>query len=73
LEKSVALSVFHVLKSQTIELRHVIIVESVKDLAPIFATAHQAQLAQSTQLVGHGGFGHFELGGKLTHIHFAFE
>jgi hypothetical protein len=60
-------------KAEAVQLYHVIVVEGVKDLAPILATAHQAQLAQPAQLVRHGRFTHLKLRGKLTDIPFAFQ
>jgi hypothetical protein len=51
----------------------VVIVESVVDLAAVFAASHEAQLAQSAQLMGNGRFGHFELGGKVSNIQFPLE
>jgi hypothetical protein len=64
---------FHMLQAQAIELGNMVIIESVIDLATVLAAVHQAQLAQSAQLVRHSRFAHRELRGEIPNVHFAVE
>ena len=61
------------LQPEAIEFGNMIIIESIIDLAPVLAAVHQAQLAQSAQLVGYSRFAHRELRGEIPNVHFAVE
>ena len=61
------------LQAQVIKFGNMVIIERIIDLAPILAAVHQAQLAQSAQLVGHSRFAHRELRGEIPNVHFAVE
>jgi hypothetical protein len=61
------------IQPQAIEFCDVIVIESVIDLPPVFASADQSQLAQSSQLVRHCGLSHLEFCGDVTHVHFPFK
>lgn len=63
----------HVIETHAIEFRHMVIIQGVKHLSPLLATAHEAHLTQSAQLMRDGRLGHLELRGNLAHVHFAFE
>ena len=63
----------YVLEPKAIEFCNVVIIERVKDLAPILAAAHEAQLAQSAQLVRDSRFGHLELRGEVTNVHLTLQ
>ena len=63
----------YVLEPKAIEFCNVVIIERVKDLAPVLATAHEAQLAQSAQLVRDSGLRHLELCGEVTNVHLALQ
>ena len=45
------LAMLHVVKPHAIQFRHVVIIQGIKDLPAILATANQSHLTQSTQLV----------------------
>lgn len=63
----------YVLQSETIEFCDVIIVERVKDLAPVLPAANQPQLTQSAQLMRDGRLSHLKLCRELTDVHFILE
>src|SRR5512139_870163 len=60
-------------KSQTIELRNMVVVERVIDLPPVLAAAHQSHVTQPAQLMRHRRLAHFELRGKIANIHLPLE
>jgi hypothetical protein len=50
-----------------------LIMKCVKDLPPFFARADEAHLAQSSQLMRHGGLGHFESFRQSADAHLALD
>ena len=63
----------YVVESHAIELRHMVIVQSIVNLPSILAAAYKPHLTQSAQLMRNGRLGHSELNCDLTDIHFAFK
>ena len=64
---------FYMIETQAIELRHVVIVKSIKDLTPVLPAAHEPQLTQSAQLVRNSRFCHYELTGEIPDVFFTFQ
>jgi hypothetical protein len=56
----IKLSVLDVIEPEGEKPRDVVVVERVEDLPARFPRADEVHLAQSTQLMGDGGFGHAE-------------
>jgi len=64
---------FHVVQAQTVQPGYVVIVEGIVHLSAFLAAAHEAQLAEATQLMGYGRFGHSELRGEIANVQFPFK
>jgi len=61
------------IEPKAIKFRHMVIVKSVVDLPPIFATAHETHMAQSAQLMRHRRLSHCQLSREVANIHFAIK
>ena len=64
---------FHVVQAQTVQPGYVVIVKGVIDLATFLPAAHKVKLAQATQLMRNGRFGHVEVCSEISDIQFPFE
>ena len=49
---------------------YVVIIEGIVHLAAVLSAAHEAKLAEATQLVGYGRFGHFKLCSEIANVQF---
>lgn len=63
----------HMFESHAVEFCNVIVIERIEDLTSILTAAHEAHLAQSSQLMRDRRLGHAELRGDIPNVHFPFE
>jgi hypothetical protein len=63
----------HMIKPHAIEFGDVVIVQAIKDLSSILATAHKPHVTQPAQLMGDSRFSDFKPGRDVTHVHFTFK
>src|SRR6185503_549330 len=67
------LSVRHVIETYAVKFCHMVIVQSVINLPPIFTTPHQSHLTQSAQLMRNGRLSHYELRRDFADVHLSFK
>jgi hypothetical protein len=65
--------VLDVIESKGKQTRYVIIVQTVKDLPACFSRAYKMHLPESAQLMGDGGFSHFESIRQRADAHLTFD